>query len=180
MDALDLQILHAIYALWMLLLALAAIYDAWKFIIPNTISVTLAVLFFPSAFLIGLDVDWLSHLGAAILIFVAGVAAYRFNILGAGDAKLLTAIGLWVGFGNPLLLYVLFVALGGGALAILLIVVRRLTLSLLVYLPVPDQVTLPRILVTNEKVPYGIAIVAGAVIIGRSPSEFGQLIGVSI
>lgn len=175
MDAYYLQILHAIYALWILLLALAAIYDAWKFIIPNTISVTLAMLFFPSAFLIGMDVDWLSHLGAAVLVFVAGVAAYRFNILGAGDAKLLTAIGLWVGVGN-LPVYVLFVALGGGVLAISLILVRRLTLSLLVYLPVSDQVTLPRILVTNEKVPYGVAIVAGAVIIGRSPFEFGLLI----
>ena len=178
MDAYYLQILYAIYALWILLLVLAAIYDAWKFIIPNTISVTLAVLFFPTALLnvtIGLDVDWLSHLGAAVLVFVAGVAAYRFNILGAGDAKLLTAIGLWVGFSN-LLVYVLFVALGGGVLAIALIVLRRLTLSLLVFLPAPDRVTLPRILVTNEKVPYGVAIVAGAVIIGRSPFEFGLLI----
>lgn len=175
MDAYFLQIRDAIYALWILLLALAAIYDVWKFIIPNTISVTLAVLFFPTAFLIGSNVDWLSHLGAAILVFVAGVTAYRFNILGAGDAKLLTAIGLWVGFSN-LLGYVLFVALGGGVLAILLIVLRRLTLSLLVYLPAPDKVTLPRILVMNEKVPYGVAIVAGAVIIGRSPFEFGLLI----
>ena len=175
MDAYYLQTLHAIYALWILLLVLAAIYDAWKFIIPNTISVTLAVLFFPTAFLIGLDVDWLSHLGAAVLVFVAGVAAYRFNILGAGDAKLLTAIGLWVGFGN-LHYYILFVALGGGVLAIALIVLRRVTLSLLVFLPAPDKVTLPRILVTNEKVPYGVAIVAGAVIIGRSPFEFGLLI----
>lgn len=174
MDAYYLQILHAVYGLWVLLLVLAAIYDAWKFIIPNTISVTLAVLFFPAALMLGVDVDWLSHLGAAVLVFVAGVAAYRFNILGAGDAKLLTAVGLWVGVGN-LLMYVLFVALGGGALAITLILLRRVTMYVLVYLPVSEQLTLPRILVTNEKVPYGVAIVAGAIIIGRSPFEFGLL-----
>ncbi len=174
MDGIYLNSLYAVFAMWTLLLGLAAAYDLWQFIIPNAISVILALLFFPSAYLLGIGIDWMSHLGAAVMVFAGGVAAYRFRILGAGDAKLLTAIALWVSV-DGLLQFLLFVVLCGGGLAVSLIIVRRLTLSLMVLRASPEQVALPRILVTNEMVPYGVAIAAAAVIVGRDLPLFTLL-----
>lgn len=144
------------------LLVVAAIFDVWKFIIPNVLSVALIGLFFVLASASPFPVAWWSHLGAAAAFFAVGIALYAFKILGAGDIKLITSVALFAGF-DHLLMLILGVALAGGALSLLLIILRRVLMSALVYMKASDNTTLPRILLVGEAVPYGVGIAVGAI-----------------
>lgn len=144
------------------LLVLAAIFDVWKYIIPNVLSVALIGLFFVVAAASPFPVNWWSHLGAAAAFFAVGIALYAFKILGAGDIKLITSVALFAGF-EHLPMLILGVALAGGALSLALIALRRVLLSLLVHFKASDNTALPRILLVGEAVPYGVGIAAGAI-----------------
>ena len=61
---------YTITSVFSILLILAAIFDVWKFVIPNFISVGIVVLFFVASSLIPMQTYWLSHLGAASATFV--------------------------------------------------------------------------------------------------------------
>ncbi|HKJ63361.1 MAG TPA: prepilin peptidase, partial [Hyphomicrobiales bacterium] len=111
--------------------------------------------------------------GAAV--FAGGAVLYAMNKLGGGDVKLLAAISVWAGFEHlPDLL--LYVALGGGALAIGLIVVRRAIMSLRVAGAGGDTTSLPRVLLEGEAVPYGLAIAPSAILIGRDLPHLGAFL----
>jgi prepilin peptidase CpaA len=92
------EITRGAFYLYVILLLIAAATDIWKFIIPNLISLAVIALFVALALMQPFPVAWGSHLGAAALFFAGGLLLYRFNILGAGDVKLLTALSLWAGF----------------------------------------------------------------------------------
>jgi len=148
--------------LYIALLVLAAIFDIWKYIIPNVLSVALIGLFVVVAAASPFPINWWSHLGAAAAFFAVGIALYAFKILGAGDIKLITSVSLFAGF-EQLPVLILGVALAGGALSLFLIVLRRILVSVLVFLKASDNTTLPRILLVGEAVPYGVGIAAGAI-----------------
>ena len=144
------------------LLVVAACFDLTRFIIPNFISATLVVLFMAAAILLPINEPWWSYPAAAVIVFAVGLVMYRFNILGAGDVKLLTAVALWAGMAQlPYLL--IFVAIIGGVLAVLLILLRRLLFLLGASFAPLGRLSLPKVLVTGEPVPYGIAIAAGGI-----------------
>lgn len=172
MDEYYLAILQGAFALYILLLGLAAVWDLWKFVIPNVLTVTVGCLFLPTAVLLPLEVNWLSHVGAAAAVFLGGAAAYRFGVLGAGDVKLMTAVSLWAGF-DYLPAYGFYVALCGGALAVSLLTMRRALLSLMVYQPSLGNVALPRLFLPGENIPYGVAIAAGSIILGNELPHLG-------
>lgn len=151
-----------IFAFYASLLGAAGFYDLWKFRIPNILVASLAILFLVAALKSYDTVPWLHHLGAGALMFALGIAVYSFGFLGGGDVKLLGATSLWMGF-EFLPQYVFFVAIAGGVLALALIPVRRIVEGLVVrFAPRPELVTLPRVLIPGESVPYGVAISAGA------------------
>jgi prepilin peptidase CpaA len=166
MEDSDLQIVaHGAFALYVLLLAAAAATDVWKFKIPNWVSAALLLLFVPTALLLPAEVDWLSHVGAGLSVLAVGVVLFARGLLGAGDVKLMTAVSLWTGFAY-LAQFVLVVALAGGVLALLLLVLRIVIARLPAVRAAPDGGSLPRILVKGERVPYGVAIACGAIILG--------------
>ncbi len=172
----DSTVLWGATVLFCLLSVAAAVFDVWKFVIPNTVSVAVAVLFFPTVLLLDDPVDWPSHLGGGLLVFVVGLAAYRFRILGAGDVKLLTAVSLWAGF-EHLPLYLLVVAFAGGAVAGALWLLRRLIVGLVVQVGTsPGQVTLPRVLLVNEPIPYGVGIAVAAIYLASRLPWLGALV----
>jgi prepilin peptidase CpaA len=159
-DILDVLLL-SVYAA---LLGVAALYDLWKFRIPNAIVVGLVVLFLAAALKSYDTVPWLSHLGAGALMFAAGTAVYYRGFLGGGDVKLLAATSLWIGFERLLLEYLVSVAVIGGALSLLLIALRWIVqISLLRIASRPELITLHRLLVPGESIPYGVAIAVGAI-----------------
>jgi len=139
-------------------LADAAVSDIRRLRIPNRDSLMLA-----AAFLVfwgmsaGGSAEFLLHLAAGAVVFVAGALLFVLRVWGGGDAKLLAAVGLWVGFADlPRLLMVM--ALAGGALALAVIVLRRLPGA-----GVEPATTWWRRLAAGRHVPYGLAIAAGAV-----------------
>src|SRR5262249_23766696 len=98
--------------------------DPFTMKIPNPISVLLVLAFFPLAIIAGLD-PWsiADHVAAGVLMLVVGVLLFIPGWFGGGDAKLMTAIGLWIGADN-LLAYTLYVALAGGLVGVVVFFVR--------------------------------------------------------
>lgn len=178
MDESYLVILYIAFALYTLLLGIAAVFDTWKFVIPNAIAVALVILFIATALLLPFEMtgmEWLSHVGAAVAVFAGGAVLYAFNKMGGGDVKLLTAVALWAGF-EHLTELLLYVAVAGGALAIGLIVMRKVIMSLGAANTRLAAVKLPRILVDGEAVPYGLAIAPISIYLGTKLPQLGAYI----
>jgi prepilin peptidase CpaA len=174
MTAYYFEITKALFTIYVVLLVAAGAFDAWKFIIPNWLSLVLALLFVAAGLASPFGVDWLSHLGAGAAVLVGGFLLYSFKrILGAGDVKLMTAVALWTGFAH-LLDFLLVVAFFGGVLAIALIVGRQIAVALLVQSWWKGGRALPRILVSGEAVPYGIAVAAGGIFVAGSLPLLGN------
>ncbi|MPZ11505.1 MAG: pilus assembly protein CpaA [Kiloniellaceae bacterium] len=154
------------------LLVCAAVFDVCRFIIPNWISIGLVVLFTAAFFVHPVRVDVVSHLGAMGLVLVATLVMYRFKVIGGGDLKLFAAVGLWMGL-DALPQFALWVAIIGGAFSLGLIVLRRLLTGVLVAQTVFGQVTLPRLLLPGERIPYGVAIAFGGIWLARQLPQLG-------
>ena len=178
MDESYMVILYIAFALYALLLGIAAVFDTWKFVIPNAIAVALVVLFIATALLLPFEMtwmEWLSHVGAAVAVFVGGAVLYAFNKMGGGDVKLLTAVAFWVGF-EHLAELLLYVAIAGGVLAIGLIVMRKIIMSLGAANTRLAEVKLPRVLLEGEAVPYGLAIAPISIYLGTKLPQLGAYI----
>ncbi len=119
--------------------------------------------------------EWLSHVGAAVAVFVGGAVIYAFNKMGGGDIKLLTAVAFWAGF-EHLTELLLYVSVAGGAVAIGLFVLRKLIISLRTVNTRLGEVKLPRVLLEGEAVPYGLAIAPIAVYLGTKLPQLGAYI----
>lgn len=169
-------IFYAIFAAYATLLGIAAIFDSSRFIIPNSVTVCLVLLFVVAAAVLPFETAWLSHFGAAAAVFTVGLLAYRFNALGAGDIKLITAVSLWASFEFlPELL--IFTALAGGGLTLALLLLRTLIVIVAIELPAfRERFSWPRVLCQGEPIPYGVAIALGSIILGsQSPYLLGYV-----
>ena len=148
----------AVFTLFPGLLVIAAIGDLLTFRIPNWISLALIALFGVSAGLAGLD--WMTlaiHLASGAALLAIGMGLFALRLLGGGDAKLLAAIGLWMGW-VALPAYLVWVTMAGGALAAVVLLFRKT--------PLPENFDAPtwvsRLHSSHEGIPYGIAIGTGA------------------
>ena len=176
MDQSDLMIFYIASGLYTLLLCIAAAMDTWKFIIPNTITVALVALFIVTALLLSFDMgwrDWMSHFGAAAAVLAGGAVMFAFNKMGGGDVKLMTAVAFWSGF-EYLADLLLYIALAGGALAIGLIVLRKLLFGLMTASTALAKVPVPRVLLSGQPVPYGLAIGPSAIFLGSKLPQLGM------
>ena len=113
--------------------------------------------FFVLAPLSGLGLQAIGmHLAAAAIVFSACFALFAFNVMGGGDAKLLSATALWFGLNESLLFLMTDVAIIGGFITLLILMVRAQSDTILaIGLPVPNSVLIAK------KIPYGIAIAIG-------------------
>jgi prepilin peptidase CpaA len=146
----------------------AAGWDLAFYKIPNVIPAFVAALFVFCAFMWGVEVNWLSHAGAALAVLAVGLGLFAFRVFGGGDIKLLAAVALWLGLTNDLAAYLLVVALLGGALAVALVMVR----SAVATWGAPWLVSVPRLIQPGAPVPYGVAIAAVALWIAPRASLF--------
>lgn len=143
------------------LMAFAASSDLFTMTISNRISLALAAGFLLLTLVTGMGLAAIGmHLAAAALVLVFAFAFFTQGWIGGGDAKLAAATALWFGFAH-LLDYLLYAALFGGIMTVLLIQFRKL--------PLPGVLARqPWILRLHEKgggVPYGIALAAAAMMI---------------
>ncbi|WP_293676512.1 prepilin peptidase [uncultured Phenylobacterium sp.] len=136
----------------------AAAKDATSFRIPNWISLALAVLFPAAALAVGMPITDIGlHLAIGTAALVLGMVMFALRWLGGGDAKLMAAAALWLGW-PALMTFLAGAALAGGVLAVLLLALRSPGLRLVALRGPPWMSKLAE---PGEGVPYGVAIAAG-------------------
>jgi len=147
----------SVFVILPLCLAIAALSDLLTMTIPNRVSLLMAGTFLAVAPLSGLPLDAIGmSLLAALIVFLICFALFALNVMGGGDAKLLSATALWFGFTPSLLLFISSVGLLGGFLTFAILLVRGQSNTILAMgLPIPNS------LILAKKIPYGIAIAAG-------------------
>ena len=135
----------------------AGAFDLLTMTIPNRISLGLVAAFCIAAPLAGLPLEailWHCAVGAGVL--AAGIFLFTMGWIGGGDAKLLAAASLWIGFDN-FVMYLAQVAVLGGVLALAIIAYRRLPIRAL---PLPEWAL--RLHRQGTGIPYGLAIAGAA------------------
>jgi prepilin peptidase CpaA len=139
-------------------MATAAFTDLTRYEIPNWISLAIAAAYFVVATSESADfltIAW--HMGTGLGVLAAGFVLFALGVFGGGDAKLLAAAALWFG-PVPLLKFLIYVALVGGVLGIVIIALRRM--------PLPPKWTkkrwVRRLYSPEQGMPYGIAIAIAA------------------
>lgn len=147
-----------IFVVFPLCLALAALSDFLTMTIPNRVSAILLGTFIVIAPMAGLSIGQIGmHLLAGLAVFGICFALFATNVMGGGDAKLLTASAVWFGFTPSLLAYLIHVSYLGGILTLAILSLRAYSSTIMASgLPVPHH------LLNAKKVPYGIAIGIGA------------------
>ena len=144
--------------LFPLLMAFAAWSDLFTMTISNRVSLILIAGFFLLAALMGMNgAQILSHVGAGFLVLAVTFTLFACGWIGGGDAKLAAATALWLGF-DPLMNYLLYASLFGGALTLLLLQFRSWPLPALV----SNQEWVIRLHHAKSGVPYGIALATAA------------------
>lgn len=143
-----------------ILLLIAAGSDVATMTIPNWICAALAAAFPLAALMTGVPLATIGlHLLCGLAILTVGFLLFQINVFGGGDAKLIAAAAVWTGFSafGP---FILWTALTGGLLALILLVARW---------RVKPAETRPafvnRLLKIRGGVPYGVAIMAGGLMV---------------
>lgn len=138
---------------------MAAFKDATTMTIPNWISLFLIGGFFAVIpFMWPGWTDFGTHLLVGLTFFLAGFAMFAFGWLGGGDAKLMAATGLWWQWVDASS-YILTTTLLGAALAIFLMLGRKFIPASILQSPWAYKM-----FKDEKKMPYGIALAAGALI----------------
>jgi prepilin peptidase CpaA len=149
----------AIFVIFPLCLAMAAFSDILTMKIPNRVPIVLAASFFVVAPLSGMDLvtfGW--SLAAAITVFAGCFALFALNVMGGGDAKILSAAALWYGFNIDLVAFLGFTGIYGGFLAVIVLMIRA-NENVLLISPVPIPMHFFK---ARAGIPYGVAIGAAA------------------
>ena len=152
------------------LMAMAAIEDCRRLIIPNGLTLGLCILWpahVATAPTLTLATAVLAALCAAA-VFLAGALLFSRGLIGGGDVKLLAAATLWAGPGGTLPLLVLTGLLGGLLCLLLLTPAGGLIATARPTLGDPSGEDPGR--GAKLVVPYGVAIAAAALIVTIPPN----------
>ena len=140
-------------AILALFLVAAAIEDGWRLRIANLTCIGIALSAVTAMALHGLSLALWQNALVFVGLLALGTAAFATGNIGGGDVKVLAATGLWFTLSAAVwLLAAVFLA--GGALAAIMLSTRSIRSQL------AGRGRAPR-----GKIPYGIAIVAGATIV---------------
>ena len=139
-------------------MAFAGAMDFFTMTIPNRVSLALIAGFAVIAAMAG--APWMlvaNHVAAGLLFLGLGIFMFSMGWLGGGDAKLLAAAALWLGF-DSLFPYITLVTILGGALAIGLLAFRNITPPVWLM----GQEWALRLHDRRGGIPYGIALAGAA------------------
>lgn len=156
-------------------MAFAGAMDLLTMTIPNRISLVLVAAFALAAAISGLPLDTLliNHVAVGAAMLVAGIAMFSLGWMGGGDAKLLAASALWLGY-DHLMPFLVLVSLLGGVLALAILGYRRFVPMAAVIGTVPKWAE--RLHENGTGIPYGIAISGGALSMYPSTHWFTYLL----
>ena len=139
-----------------ILLIAAALEDAVRLRISNLTVGLVLVAAIVAAITVGFDLRLWQNLVVFLVLLAVGTPMFAAGRLGGGDVKLLASVGLWFDFAGAVWLLVA-VALAGGVLALLILLIRSINWSE----EIRRRVVLLR---PGGGIPYGVAIAAGALI----------------
>jgi len=149
------------------LMIYAACSDVASLTIPNWVSLALAGAFPVFAFVAGYGPALIGmHFLCGFAVLAVGFLLFQLNVFGGGDAKLLAAGAVWTGFA-ALTPFVFWTALAGGAFAAALLLARRYGAA---FAAAPPFVY--RLLTPKTGVPYGVAIMIGALMAAPAMAVF--------
>lgn len=148
--------------LFILLMLTAAVSDLRSYRLPNWLVAAVASLFIVAAAATGMPLSLaLWHGLAGVLVLIAGFGLFTAGVIGGGDAKLLAAVALWIGW-TKLATFIFYTALAGGALAIVMLIWEFFRLHVELTAGNPNSSLIKRITSLKPDLPYGVAIAAGA------------------
>lgn len=144
-------------------MVVAMVWDLATYELPDTLSAVLVVTALAALLAGGQGWGaWLDHGLGALAAFAFGVLMFALGQWGGGDVKFMAAASLWLGWPS-LIGYLLVVAIAGGALAVVVLLFRRVRL--------PERWAawpwLERLHRPDEGLPYGVALGCGGLIVLR-------------
>jgi prepilin peptidase CpaA len=168
----------AILVIFPFCMVYAALSDMVSMTIANRVSLLLVGAFVVLAPLTGMDWHTFAwHLAAGAIVLVVTFTVFAIGGMGGGDAKLLAATAVWMGFGIPLLQYLVYGASLGGALTIAILLFRNSPVSWYA----GQNLFLRHFANQDAGVPYGVALgIAGLVIFPETAIAqwvIGRLVG---
>ncbi len=143
-----------------IMLVAAGIGDFLTMRIPNWLNGAMIIAFFIMVFVAGMPfeiVKW--HLAAAGAVLVGGLILFFTIQFGGGDAKMLVASALWIGW-TALVPFLLYTAIAGGGLALIAIIWRRIGHEH----DMRGGVRFSGLFNKDVKIPYGVAIAIGGIL----------------
>jgi len=147
--------------LFPLLMAFAAASDLITMRISNGLVLALVAAFALAALAAGMPLATVGlHLAAAAVVLGAAFAMFALGWIGGGDAKLAAATALWLGFPS-LVPYLIYGALLGGALTLLILLARRWPLPV----PLMGVRWVGHLHDARTGIPYGIALAGAALLV---------------
>lgn len=151
----------SLLSIFPILVAFAGASDLLTMKIPNRVSILLVAGFLALALALGLSADqWLEHISGGAVVFVACFVMFSLGWMGGGDAKLASAVALWIGFNQELMTFALLLSVFGMLLTLALISFRAVYVLPAV---LNRQEWIARLHDSQTGVPYGIAIAAAAI-----------------
>jgi prepilin peptidase CpaA len=100
------------------------------------------------------------HMAAGFALLVLGFGLFAANLVGGGDAKMLAAAGLWIGF-ELIVPFLIYTTIAGGVLAIAVLAVRKAQS----YAQMTGMDAFASLAAKKIDLPYGMAIAAGALLV---------------
>jgi len=156
-----------------LAMAFAASSDLLTMRISNKLVLLLVAGFFIVALAVNLPLQLFAmHVLCALIVLAVGFTLFALRWIGGGDAKLAAATTLWLGFGMTLP-YFVYTAILGGALTLLVLVLRRIPLTPFI----ARYRWLERLHDSKQGVPYGIAMAAAGLLTYSNSAIFERLAG---
>jgi prepilin peptidase CpaA len=156
-----------IFVVFPFCMAYAAISDMMSMTIANRVSVLMIAVFLVVAPFTGMGLEQIGwHLAAGALMLAVTFGLFALGGMGGGDAKLMTATAVWMGYGLVLVEYLVMSAIFGGVLTLLILLYRKSPLA-----PVTGAYPVLRHLADQkEGIPYGVALgLGGLAVFPKSP-----------
>ncbi|MCX7306136.1 MAG: prepilin peptidase [Hyphomicrobiales bacterium] len=150
-----------IFVVFPFCMVFAALSDTLSMTIANRVPLLLLAVFAVVAPMTGMD--WAAygwHFAAGALVLVVTFGLFALGGMGGGDAKLLAATALWMGFGLHLVEYLVASTFLGGALTIAIVYYRGSVLAVFT----SGNLFLRNFADGKKGVPYGIALGIGGLI----------------
>ncbi len=154
-----------------IIMAFAASSDLLTMRISNKLVLVLTAGFVVMALIVELPLQQFAmHVLCAFIVLVVAFGMFAMRWIGGGDAKLAAATTLWLGFGFTLP-YLVYTALFGGALTLVVLFLRRMPLN-----PMITRFEwLNRLHNPKQGVPYGIAMAIAGLLTYSNTAIFERL-----